>query len=213
VRAAFSAGTRLTRLLRLVIDGFGPDEFDVTAALPDTPDPLLATAARNLADRFGAELDRLFSDHRGLFSTLTAAGQPLPEELRAPAQLALARRLEADLVDIAAIGDRLALASAQSVVADAADAGVRLDVPVVRSTADAALLALVRRALESGREADVAAAVSLLDLARHAGVPVDVAPAQEAVYERLVTATDGDTPLTRLGAALGLAVGHLGVPT
>ena len=212
VRAAFSAGTRLTRLLRLVVDGFGPDEFDVTAALPDTPDPLLATAARNLADRFGAELDRLFSDHRAIFSTLTAAGQPLPDELRAPAQLALARRLEADLVDIAAIGDRLALASAQSVVADAADAGVHLDVPVVRATADAALVALVRRALESGAEADVVAAVSLLDLARHAGVPVDVAPAQEAVYERLAATADGDTPLIRLGAALGLAVGHLGIP-
>jgi hypothetical protein len=213
LRAAFGAGTRLTRLLRLVTDGFGPDEFDVSAALPDAPDPLLATAARNLADRFGAELDRLFSDHRAVFSTLTAAGQPLPEELRAPAQLALARRLEADLVDIAAIGDRLALASAESVVAEAADAGVRLDVPLVRAAADAALLALVRRALESSGDTDVSAAVALLDLARHAGVTVDLARAQEAVYQHLAPDPQRDGTLSRLGAALGLAVGHLGVPT
>jgi hypothetical protein len=213
LRAAFGAGTRLTHLLRLVTDGFGPEEFDVSAALPDAPDPLLATAARNLADRFGAELDRLFSDHRAMFSTLTAAGQPLPEELRAPAQLALARRLEADLVDIAAIGDRLALASAESVVAEAADAGVRLDVPLVRAAADAALLALVRRALESGADADVSAAVALLDLARHSGVSVDLARAQEAVYQRLAPGSRSDGVLSRLGAALGLAVGHLGIPT
>jgi hypothetical protein len=212
LRAAFGAGTRLTHLLRLVADGFGPEEFDVSAALPDVPDPLLATAARNLADRFGAELDRLFSDHRAVFSTLTAAGQPLPEELRAPAQLALARRLEADLVDIAAIGDRLALASAESVVAEATDAGVRLDVPLVRAAADAALLALVRRALQSGADADVSAAAALLDLARHAGVTVDLARAQEAVYQRLAADRRSDGALSRLGAALGLAVGHLGIP-
>jgi hypothetical protein len=213
LRAAFADGTRLAQLLRLVSDGFGPGEFDVSAALPDRPDPLLATAARNLADRFGAELDRLFTDHRGLFSTLTAAGHPLPEELRVPAQLALARRLEADLVDVSAEGDRLALASAQAVVAEAVEAGVRLDVPVVRAAADSALDALVRRALDTAGDGDVADAVAVLDLARHAGVPLDIAPAQEAVYDRLVLDADGDGhPLTRLGAALGLAVGRLGVP-
>ncbi|HKA02908.1 MAG TPA: DUF3536 domain-containing protein [Acidimicrobiales bacterium] len=229
LRAAFTDGTRLTQLLRLVSDGFGPGEFDVSAALPDTPDPLLATAARRLADRFGAELERLFTDHRAVFSTLTAAGHPLPDELRVPAQLALARRLEADLVDVGADGDRLALASAQSVVADAMDAGVTLDMPHVRAVAATAVDQLVGRALASGSAADVADAVALLDLARHAGVPVDVAPAQEAVYDRLIGAKGvepalgstgaGRRPaanteaLTRLGAALGLAVGHLGIPT
>jgi alpha-amylase/alpha-mannosidase (GH57 family) len=49
LRAAFAKGTRLTRLLRLITDGFGPDEFDISAALPDAPDRLLHTAARTLA--------------------------------------------------------------------------------------------------------------------------------------------------------------------
>ena len=136
LRAAFATGTRLTQLLRLISDGFGPDEFDVSAALPDAPGPRCShTAARTLADRFGAELERLFTDHRDVFTALTAAGYPLPDELRAPAQLALARRLEADLVDLASGADGLALASAQSVVAEAAEAGVGLDVPVVRVAA------------------------------------------------------------------------------
>jgi hypothetical protein len=211
VREAFATGTRLTRLLRLVTDGFGLYEFDISAALPDAPDRLLRTAARSLADRFGAELERLFTDHRAVFSSLASAGQPLPDELRAPAQLALARRLEADLIDVATGGDRLALASAKSVVAEALDAGVRLDVPLVRTAAATTLDASVSRAVDSRDAAAVDEAIAVLDLARHAGVPVDYARAQEAVYDTLTV--DGAGPLVRLGAALGLAVGHLGVPS
>jgi hypothetical protein len=219
LRGAFTRGTRLTALLRLVADGFGPDEFDVTAALPEAPDRLLHTAARTLANRFGAELEQLFADHRGVFTALTAAGYPLPDELRAPAQLALARRLEADLVDLASGADGLALASAQSVVSEAVEAGVGLDVPVIRVVARAALESLVAKAVASGGEREADDAVALLDLARHAGVLVSMARAQETVYEALVL-EGGDSnaaaarrrPLGRLGAALGLAVGHLGVP-
>ena len=109
LRTAFARGTRLTQLLRVVTDRFG-DEFDISAALPDAPDRLLHTAARTLADRFGVELDRLFTDHRDVFTALTAAGYPLPEELRAPAQLALARRVEAGLAAVAERTDRAALA-------------------------------------------------------------------------------------------------------
>ena len=209
LRTAFAKGIRLTQLLRLVTDGFGPHEFDISAALPDAPDRLLRTAARSLTDRFGAELERLYTDHRDVITALTAAGYALPDELRVPAQLALARRLEADLVALAA-GDALALPSAKAVVAEAAEAGVLLDVPAVRAAADEAVNQAVGRAVEARRKADVGVAVALLALLRAAGVAVDVAPAQEAVYDVLVAERVG--ALSRLGTALGLAVGHLGVP-
>ena len=72
-----------------------------------------------------------------MITALTAAGYALPEELRAPAQLALARRFEADLVALATDEGRLALASAESVVAEATEAGVGLDVASVRVAAAA----------------------------------------------------------------------------
>ena len=197
------------QLLRLVTDRFG-DEFDISAALPDAPDRLLHTAARTLADRFGAELDRLFTDHRDVFTALTAAGYPLPEELRAPAQLALARRVEAGLAAVAERTDRAALAAAQAVVAEAAETGVGLDVPAVRVAATAAVEGAVGRAVASRRRGEVSAATAVVTLVRQAGVAVDLSRAQEAVYDVLVG--EPGSGLGRLGTALDLAVGHLGIP-
>jgi hypothetical protein len=212
LRVAFAKGTRLTQLLRLVTDRFG-EEFDISAALPDAPDRLLRTAARSLADRFGVELDRLFTDHRDVFTALTAAGYPLPEELRAPAQLALARRVEAALAAVAVRTDRTdraALATAQAVVAEAAETGVGLDVAAVRAAATAAIEGAVGRAVASRRRGEVSAAVAVVNLVRQAGVAVDLSRAQEAVYDVLVS--EPGSGLGRLGTALDLAVGHLGIP-
>jgi hypothetical protein len=211
LRAAFAKGTRLTQLLRLVTDRFGPDEFDVAAALPDAPDRLLHTAAQTLADRFGAELDRLFTDHRDVLTALTAAGYALPDELRAPAQLALARRVAADLDAVARGANRAALASAEAVVAEAAEAGVGLDIPAVRTAATAAVEGAVARAVGSRRRPDVALAVAVVTLVRQAGLAVDTSSAQEAVYDVLVS--EPASGLGRLGTTLGLAVGHLGIPS
>jgi hypothetical protein len=210
LRAAFAKGTRLTQLLRLVTDRFGPDEFDISAALPDAPDRLLRTAAQTLADRFGAELDRLFTDHRDVFTALTAAGYALPEELRTPALLALARRLEASLAAVAEGPERAALAAAEAVVAEAAEIGVGLDVPAVRAAAAAAVDGAVARAVASRKRGDVALAVAVVTLIGRAGMAVDMARAQEAVYDVLVS--EPASGLGRLGTTLGLAVGHLGVP-
>jgi hypothetical protein len=210
LRAAFAKGIRLTQLLRIISDGFGPEEFDVSAALPDASDQLLSSAAQTLADRFGAEMDRLYTDHRDVINALTAAGYALPEELRAPAQLALARRLEADLVALVAADDLLALASALAVVSEAEETGVGLDVPSVRAAATAAVAGLTARAVGSRRPADVEAAVTLLDLLARARVSVDTARAQEAVYEASVAGLSDE--LEPLGLALGLKMGDLGVP-
>ena len=153
----------------------------MAAALPDAPDRLLHTAAQALADRFGAELDRLFTDHRDVFTALTAAGYSLPDELRATAQLALARRLEADLAAVAAGVDRAALASARAVVAEAAESGVGLDVPAVRTAATAAVDGAVNRAVASRRRGDVSQAVAVVTL----GQDVQLTPAAQQKLERL----------------------------
>jgi hypothetical protein len=209
--AAFEGGHRLTSLLRLIEDGFGPGEFDVSAALPDAPGRLLETAARSLAERFRADLGRLVADHRAEFTALRAAGYQLPPELRAPAQLALAQRLEADLESLA-LGYRLALRSAEAVVDEAGDMGVTLAEPSVRAAANRAITALVRRAVELGSSDDVDVAVRLLDVLRRGGIGTDVEVAQEAVYDALLRAPTPDGDLERLGAALGLSARPLGVP-
>jgi hypothetical protein len=212
LKAAFEGGHRLTSLLRLIEDGFGPGDFDVSAALPDAPGRLLETAARSLAERFRADLGRLVEDHRAEFTALRAAGYQLPPELRVPAQLALMQRLEADLVALA-LGYRLAVRSVESVVDEAGDMGVTLAEPSVQAAATQAIPALARRAVTLGSHDDVEAAVQLLAVLRRGGVQADIEVAQEDVYDALRAVPSADGELGRLGAALGLAVHHLGVPT
>ena len=101
--------------------------------------------------------------------------------------------------------------SAQSVVSEAVEAGVGLDVAAVRGAATAAVGRLVTRAVASRQEADVDAAVTLLELLQRSGVVVDLSAAQEAVYGAVTAGGDGR--LDGLGLALGLAIGRLGVPT
>jgi hypothetical protein len=189
-----------------VADEFGPEEFDISAALPDAPDRLLQTAARGLADRFGAEMSRLYADNRDVFTALTAAGHLLPDELRVTAQLALARRLEADFVSLGSRVDRLTLSAARSVVEEAAEAGVDLDLPAVRAAAVAAVDTQTIRAAALGTAADVDAALAILDLVRLARLQLNLSRSQEAVYDAL---NDGgrrpSRRLARLGNALGLA--------
>jgi hypothetical protein len=118
--------------------------------------------------------------------------------------------VEADLGAVARGADRAALASADAVVAEAAETGVGLDVPAVRAAATAAVDGAVARAVASRRRLDVALAVAVATLVRQAGLTVDMSRAQEAVYDVLVS--EPASGLGRLGTTLGLAVGHLGIP-
>ena len=88
-------GDRVTSLLRLVVDRFGPREFGLESALPGMGEDLLRVTARVLADRFVAAYDQLRADHHDTLAALAVAGTALPAELRGPVALALSRRLEA----------------------------------------------------------------------------------------------------------------------
>ena len=90
-------GRRVTGLLRMVVDRFGPREFGLESALPGVGEDLLRATSQALADRFVAAYDQLRSDHHDTLAALAVAGTPLTPELRGPIELALARRLEGAL--------------------------------------------------------------------------------------------------------------------
>src|SRR5205085_7092426 len=58
--AAIERGERVTALLRLIVDNFGPREFGLDSALPDAADQIVQSAATQLADRFGATYEHLY---------------------------------------------------------------------------------------------------------------------------------------------------------
>jgi hypothetical protein len=220
---AFGKGASVTTLLRMVTDGFGPDEFGLSSALPDAADRILRRTAMNLETRFAATCEQLFEDHRATLEALAAHGEPLPAALRLPAELALARRLESEVARHAGSSDPSAYHEAVAIARQAKTAGLRLEAPQTRVLLEGLTLEAVTEAVAApaeirmrgqagGGDPGEAAqrALGLLQLATELGIGMNVDRAQELVYEALAP-LDGDVSSSApavllLGAALGLAI-------
>ena len=205
-------GERITTLLRLVTDRFGPREFGLESALPGVGDDLLRTTADGLADRFVAAYDQLRADHHDTLAALAVAGTSLPPELRGPVELALARRLEAELAACDDATDPVAYRAVQAVARQAREEGVQISSPRAAQALERVLLGAVDQAVADPGDGAVKAAVGLIELARELGVPVDLTVAQDHVYAALhPDGSDGVADATvrdalrSLSQALGLA--------
>ena len=202
IAAALDGGDRVTALLRIIADDFGPTEFGLEAALPDAADQIVSGAARALEERFASAYGRLFAENRPTFRSLATAGFALPDDLRAAAEVAFDRRLEAELLNHA-------YDDAVAVVQEGIETGLRIDGPRARDALDRTLLQAVQRAIAGEGDA-VTAALALLRLAGTLGISLDLGRAQELLYDALrQRATAG---LSVLGGAVGLAVERLGQP-
>jgi hypothetical protein len=200
-------GERVTTVLRRIAEGFGPHEFGLDSALPDAADQIVQGAADQLVDRITATYEHLYKDTRPLVGSLLTAGYPLPRELRAAAEFALARRFEAEIA--AADGSTVeSYRAAQAIVAEAREAGLQLVTPRAVALMGRSLLSAVDRALEAPHDEDcVESALAVLRLARELDLhlALDLERAQERVFEARRDRPD-DEGLARLAAALGLMV-------
>jgi hypothetical protein len=206
--AATRDGERITALLRMVTDHFGPREFGLESVLPGVGDDLLHTTAASLADRFVAAYDELRSDYHDTLVALAVAGTTLPAELRGPIELALARQLEAELAEAEVGGatDPASYAGVRAVVREAREEGVQIGSARASEALRRTLVAAAEEAAAEPSEATVAAAVGMVELARELQMPLDLGVAQERIYAAIEadpTVRDTLRPLVR---ALGLAV-------
>jgi alpha-amylase/alpha-mannosidase (GH57 family) len=208
--AALEGGERLTTVLRVLHEGFGPREFGLEAALPDAGGDIVASAADELADRFAATLESLWADNRAVLGSLATAGHPLEPELRAPVEFALGRRIRSALAAVAAAdADPADGAAGVRAALDAAWEARRLGVELVLDRISRALgeavEAAVRRAVDAGGDGEAAEVVGLLlDLRRVLDVGIDLDRPQELVVEALDSEPDRAS-LRALAAAIGVA--------
>jgi hypothetical protein len=202
LHAAFESSQRVTRLLRIIADDFGPSEFGLEAALPDAADQIVAGAARLLEERFASEYARLFAENRATFRSLTTAGFNLSADVLAAAGVAFDRQLETALLDHA-YDDAIAI------VQESIESGLQTDAPRAREALAATFEETVVRAI-AGDQAAADAALWLLRLAGTLGIHLDLGRVQELLYDALTTRPS--TALRTLGAAVGLAVDRLGDP-
>ncbi|HUR18368.1 MAG TPA: DUF3536 domain-containing protein [Acidimicrobiales bacterium] len=207
LRRAFDDGAPVTTLLRMV-GGLGPREFDLRSALPDAAERLVENAAAALSDRFAAAYERLVDDHWHILKAFASAGHPIPPELRAPAELVLARRLEAEILAQHGSLEAGAYNAARRIAQEATASGFAVDTPRVREAISRLLLAAVSRAVDG---AGVDEAIAVLRLARELRVAVPVERPQELVHAALTGDEAGvdvnqRKGLRPLATALNLAV-------
>lgn len=204
---AVEDGARVSTILRLIGEGFGPHDFGLDAALPDAADQIVRDTAERLADRFTSTIERLYEDNRPTIDALVTAGYPLPRELRAPVELALARRFEDEIAAVAdpTRPDPDAFGKAQDVVREARAVGLRLATPRAAAVMTRSVSAVVERVVTDPTPANVESALDLLQLTRDLDLAIDITPAQERVFDAL-QAHPTDAGLQELGRALHLAV-------
>lgn len=208
-------GDRVTTLLRMVVDRFGPREFGLESALPGVGEDLLRATAQGLADRFVAAYDQLRADHHDTLAALAVTGTPLPAELRGPVELALARRLEAAVAACGGSTDPAAYRVVQALVREAREEGVRLASPAAAAALEQAVGRAVDDAAATPGGATVEAAVGMVRLARELSLDVRVDVAQEHVYDALRSdrLDDGARALLApLARRLGVAARPLDLP-
>ena len=212
---AVRRGERVTTLLRLVVDRFGPREFGLESALPGAGEELLRATAEGLTDRFVAAYDQLRTDHHDTLAALAVGGTALVPELRGPIEAALARRLEAALAGSAGSTDPADYRAARALAREAREEGVRLASPRAAALLGRGLTAAVEGAATDPSPTAVEAATAMVRLARELALEVDLDPAQERLYEALRApglAPAGREALTPLARRLGLSPDPLDVP-
>jgi alpha-amylase/alpha-mannosidase (GH57 family) len=211
---ALEHGARLTSVLRVLHDGFGPREFGLEAALPDSGGDIVASAADELADRFASTLEALWADNRAVLGSLATAGHPLEPELRAPVEFALGRRIRSALDAVAAAAVDADPADSGAGVRAALDAawearrvGVELPLGRISRSLGEAVEAAVRRAVAAGGDGEGAEVVGLLlELRRVLDVGIDLDRPQELLVEALGSAEEPErSTLRTLAAAIGVA--------
>ncbi|HEY2814486.1 MAG TPA: DUF3536 domain-containing protein [Acidimicrobiales bacterium] len=203
--AVTGADARTTSLLRLIAEGFGPREFGLESALPDAAEQIVHGAAVQLADRFGATYEHLYNDHRQLLDALTTAGYALPPELRAPAEFALGRRLEAEIARAVDGPETESFEAAQAIAREARHRGFHLATPNAAAMMGRTMLAAVERAVDDPEPQRVDAALKIVGLTRQLDLRVDVDRAQELVLAAVESGGSQSDALSPLATALGVA--------
>jgi hypothetical protein len=128
--------------------------------------------------------------------------------------------LESEILAQGGSWDRTAYESALALVDEVYRHGLRIDVPRARRALEQSFMSAVERATPGDADADVVdaeaidAALALLGLADALGVRLALDRAQERVYDSLLAAGSAaaESPLRRLGLAVGLTPGPLGIP-
>jgi alpha-amylase/alpha-mannosidase (GH57 family) len=203
LREEFRASS-LPRLLRLVREEFGPDEYGLEHLLPQGRRGIYEIVFGQMIERFTEQYEFLYEENRRNIEMLQEAGFELPSELRAAAEFTVGRRFELRLQRLEQEPSPATLGAAVEIADEIARLGYRLDRARTRRQVGRLITRAVSVAVASPASANLEAAFELIRVAHKLGLDADVERAQEIAYEA-VRRDASRVALRGLALTLGLS--------
>jgi alpha-amylase/alpha-mannosidase (GH57 family) len=204
-------GEPLARVLLLMREEFGPDEYGLDQLLPEGRARVSRIVFGELLAHFAQQYEHLYDENRRFVDMLQQAGFRLPRELRVAAELTLGRRFEEAIRQQHGAAQSAAYEDALAIAQHVAARGYEIDRSGASAVFGATIAKTVDAALKDGAER-VAVARQLVALIPRLGLDVDLSLPQEAVYEAFRERGPGGGLLVELAEALGLDPAAMAAP-
>ena len=173
----------LPKLLRLMQEEFGPDEFGVEQLLPESRQKIFQTVFGTLVERFSEQYVRLYEDNRRNLEMLQSVGFELPKEIRAAAEFTFGKLFEEEIQKKEWFKDPDAYQNLISLAGEVTQHGYRIDRFVAEHTFRNLITEIVEGAVAKPTDENIRASIAVVQLTKKLGLSYNLYLAQEAVYE------------------------------
>ncbi len=173
----------LPKLLRLLQEEFGPEEFGVEQILPEARKKVFQEVFGSLVDRFSEQYVRLYEENRRNLEMLQSVGFELPKEIQAAAEFTFGKLFEEEIQKREWFKDPEAYRSLIELADEVTQHGYRIDRFVPQHTFRNLLTEIVDNAVTEPNEDNVKAALAVVQITKKLGLDYNLYLAQEAVFE------------------------------
>jgi len=180
----------LPKLLRLIQDQFGPNEFGVEQLLPESRQRIFQGIYGTLVERFAEQYVRLYEDNRRNLEMLQAVGFELPKEIRAAAEFTFGKLFEEQIQKREWFKDPEGYREMMELADQVTQHGYQVDRFVAEHTFRNLITEIVEKAVADPTEENLGAALAVVHLTKKLGLNHNLYLAQEAVFEAAEKKTD-----------------------
>jgi hypothetical protein len=198
----------LPKLLRLIQEQFGPNEFGVEQLLPESRQRIFQGIYGTLVERFSEQYVRLYEDNRRNLEMLQAVGFELPKEIRAAAEFTFGKIFEEQIQKKEWFKDPEAYRNMLDLADQVTQHGYQVDRFVAEHTFRNLITEIVEKSVAEPTHENLWAALAVVHLTKKLGLNHNLYLAQEAVFEAAEKPTDFSS-FIQLSDALDLRTDQL----
>src|SRR5580692_11225478 len=173
----------LPKLLRLMQEEFGPEEFGVEQLLPESRQKIFKEVFGTLVERFSEQYVRLYEDNRRNLEMLQSVGFELPREIRAAAEFTFGKLFEEEIQKREWFKDPEAYRNLISLADEVTKHGYHIDRFVAEHTFRNLITEIIEFAVDKPTDENVRAAIAVVQLTKKLGLEYNLYLGQEAVFE------------------------------